>query len=687
MTELRYPATHTVEVVEELHGERIPDPYRWLEDADDPDTVEWTARQNEVTEEWLARQPGRERIRRRLRELLTIGVLGVPTPVRGHYFYLRRDGDQNQPVLYVREGVEGTDRALLDPNAIDPSGTTALDWYYPSHDGRLLAYGLSQNGSEQSELHVRDVATGEDLPDRVPRTRAASLAWLPDGSGFYYTRYPAPGEVPADEEQYHRAIHFHPLGGDPAADPLVLRPARKEYWPGVSISPDGRWLLVSVERTFDQTDLYLGDRHARGGSGVAPALLPVAEDLPASFSGEVAHGRLFLRTDLDAPTYRLYEVDPEQPERGRWRELVPPREEAVLDGFAVAGSQLALSYLERASSRLRLADLDGGLRRDVELPALGSLFGLGAEWDGGELFFGFSSFTVPPTVYRIDLEREEQTVWRRVEADVDPERYLVRQVMVRSRDGTPVSMFLVHRRGLIRDGNAPTYLNAYGGFNVSMTPVFMRSLLLWLEHDGVVAVPNIRGGGEYGETWHQGGMLARKQNSFDDFIAAAEWLIREGYTRPERLAAEGGSNGGLLMGAALTQRPELFRAVVVRVPLLDMLRYHRSLIARLWIPEYGSAEDAEQFAWLRAYSPYHHVRPGTVYPAVLLTTGASDTRVDPMHARKMAARLQAATTSGRPVLLRLEARAGHGAGKPLSKILDEYTDTWTFVFSELGVEV
>jgi prolyl oligopeptidase len=687
VTDLRYPATRTVDVVDELHGERIPDPYRWLEDAEDPETVEWIARQNALTEEWLARRPGREGIRRRLRELLTIGVLGVPTPVRGRYFYLRRDSDQNHPVLYVREGIEGTDRALLDPNAIDPSGTTALDWYYPSHDGRLLAYGLSQNGSEQSELHVRDVATGEDLPDRVPRTRAASLAWLPDGSGFYYTRYPAPGEVPVDEEQYHRAIHFHPLGGDPAADPLVLRPARKEYWPGVSISPDGRWLLVSVERTFDQTDVYLGDRHAPGGSVVAPALLPVAEGLPASFSGEVAHGRLFLRTDVDAPTYRLYEVDPEQPERGRWRELVPPREEAVLDGFAVAGSRLALTYLERASSRLRLADLDGGLRRDVELPALGSLFGLGAEWDGRELFFGFSSFTVPPTVYRIDLERANQTVWRRVEADVDPGRYLVRQVMVPSRDGTPVSMFLVHRRGLIRDGNAPTYLNAYGGFNVSMTPVFMRSLQLWLEHDGVVAVPNIRGGGEYGETWHQGGMLARKQNSFDDFIAAAEWLIREGYTRPERLAAEGGSNGGLLMGAALTQRPELFRAVVVRVPLLDMLRYHRSLIARLWIPEYGSAEDAEQFAWLRAYSPYHHVRSGTRYPAVLLTTGASDTRVDPMHARKMAARLQAATTSGRPVLLRLEARAGHGAGKPLSKILDEYTDTWTFVFSELGVEV
>jgi prolyl oligopeptidase len=353
----------------------------------------------------------------------------------------------------------------------------------------------------------------------------------------------------------------------------------------------------------------------------------------------------------------------------------------------VLGHRLSLSYLERASSRLRLTDLDGGLRREVELPTLGSLFGVGGEWDGNELFFGFSSYTVPPSVYRIDLERDEQTLWRRVEADVDPERFEVRQVQVQSRDGTSVSMFLVQPRGLARTGDAPVYLTGYGGFNISMTPAFSRSLLLWLEHGGVVAIPNIRGGGEYGEAWHQGGMLGRKQNSFDDFVAAAEWLVREGYTRPGRLAAAGGSNGGLLMGAVLTQRPDLFGAVVVQVPLLDMLRYHRFLIARLWIPEYGSPDEPAEFAWLRAYSPYHHVRPGTDYPAVLLATAESDTRVDPMHARKMAARLQAATTSGRPVLLRLEARAGHGAGKPLSKVLDELTDTWTFVFSEVGVEV
>jgi prolyl oligopeptidase len=674
-----------VDAVETLHGETVPDPYRWLEQGDDPETRAWTERQNAATERWLAAVPGRAAIRRRLDELLAIGAISVPTPARGRYFYQRRDGRQNQPVLYLRDGRDGVDRIAIDPNALDPAGTTALDWYYPSDDGRLLAYGLSRDGSEQSVLHVLDVDAGTLRPERIERTRAADLAWLPDGSGFYYTRYPAPETVPAGEEHYHRSIYYHRLGTDQAEDPLVYRPREKEFWPGVGLSPDGRWLLVSVARTFDQTDLYLGDLGASGGP--VPPLVAVAEGLPFSFDGEIAHGRLFLRTNLDAPTYRMYEVDPERPARGHWRELVPPRDDAVLDGGRVVGDRLALSYLERASSRLRLADLDGGLRREIELPTLGSLFGLGAEWDGHELFFGFSSYTVPPSIYRIDLATDHQTLWRRVEADVEPERYQVGQVTLTSRDGTPVTMFVVHRRGLVPDGRTPTYLTGYGGFNISMTPAFSRSLLLWLEHGGLVAVPNIRGGGEYGEAWHQGGMLANKQHSFDDFIAAAEWLIDQGWTRPDRLAVAGGSNGGLLMGAVLTQRPELFGAVVIQVPLLDMLRYHRFLIARLWIPEYGSPDDPEAYRWLRAYSPYHHVRPGTAYPAVLLATAESDTRVDPMHARKMAARLQAATSSGRPVLLRLEAQAGHGAGKPLAKVLDELTDTWTFVFSALGVEV
>jgi len=674
------PPSRPDDVVELVHGERIVDPYRWLEDGGSPDTQAWTAAQNARTESYLAQVSVRPALRARLEELLAIGSLSAPAPARGRYFYQYRDGRQNQPILYVREGVQGCDRVLIDPNALNPEGTTALDWYHPSDDGHLLAYGLSEDGNEESVLHVLDVDTGDPLPDRIPHTRAADLAWLPDRSAFYYTRYPAPGEVPEGEEHYHRAVFFHQLGSDPASDQLVLRPAVKEYWPGVSLSPDGRWLLITVARTFEQTDLYLQDLPA----GTPP--VAVAKDLPALFEGVVIQDRLYVRTNLHAPTYGLYVLHTERAEIASARERVAPRPDAVLDGFAVVGRRLVLTYLERATSRLRLAALDGTGAAEHELPGLGSLFGLGSEWDGDELFYGFSSYTVPPSVYRIDLETGEQTLWRRVDANLDPDRYEVRQVTYASRDGTSITMFVVQPRGLRLDGGNQTYLTGYGGFNISMTPAFSRSLFLWLEHGGVVAVPNLRGGGEYGETWHQRGMLGNKQNTFDDFIAAAEWLVANGYTTPERLAISGGSNGGLLMGAVLTQRPELFRAVVAQVPLLDMLRYHRFLIARLWIPEYGSPDDPVQFAWLRAYSPYHHVRDGVAYPAVLLATAVSDTRVDPMHARKMAARLQAATSSPHPVLLRLESKAGHGAGKPITKVLEELTDTWTFVFQELGVD-
>jgi prolyl oligopeptidase len=680
-TPLPYPETPVKPVMELLHGEPVVDPYRWLEDGDSAETRLWTEQQNQLTATYLAGFPGRERIRARLEELLAIGVLSAPTPARGRYFYQRRDGKENQPVLYWRQGAHGADRVAVDPNALNSAGTTALDWFYPSEDGQLLAYGLSEDGSEQSVLHVLEVQSGRLLPERIPRTRAASLAWLPDNSGFYYTRYPPPVDVPAGEEHYHRAVYFHRLGTESESDRLVHQPREKEFWPGVSISPDGRWLLIQVARTFDETDLYLQDL-VRG-----TPLIPVAENLPATFDGEIAHGLLFLRTNLEAPTYRLYLVDPERPNRQQWREIVPPRGDAVLEGVTITADRLGLSYLERASSRLRLTNLEGQAGEEIPLPTLGSLFGVTGEWDRRELFYGFSSYAVPPTVYRIDLAGGTLELWKGVAADIDPARFVVKQVDYPSRDGTSISMFLVHGAGLERSGDNPTYLTGYGGFNISMTPSFSRSLLLWLEHGGVLAVPNIRGGGEYGESWHQNGILGKKQNSFDDFIAAAEWLMEEGYTNPRRLAAAGGSNGGLLVGAVLTQRPELFRAVLIQVPLLDMLRYHRFLIARLWIPEYGSPDEPEQFRWLHAYSPYHRVEDRRPYPAVLLATAESDTRVDPMHARKMAARLQAASSAEHPILLRLEARAGHGAGKPLGKVIEELTDSWSFVFSELGVEV
>jgi prolyl oligopeptidase len=677
---LNYPPTRRAPVTDTLHGQQVVDPYRWLEDDASPETREWTRQQNALTEQYLASVSGREGIRQRLAELLTIGAIGVPTPVKGRYFYQLRAGGQNQPVLLLREGLHGTDRPLIDPNQLNPRGTTALDWYYPSEDGRLLAYGLSEDGSEDSVLHVLDVDRRELLPDTIPHTRAADLAWVPDGSGFYYTRYPVAGEVPEGEEHYHRAIFFHRLGHDPRQDSLVFKPAEKEYWPGVDLSADGRWLVVSVARTFDQTDIYLKDLVADG------PWVTVAEGLAASFNAGVVRNRLYLRTNLDAPNFRLFLADPEQPAMDRWREIVPARTDAVLEGMGISRDHLVLSYLERASSRLSLTDLEGNPVRQIPLPAIGSLFGLGLEWDSTELLFGFSSFTLPPAIYRLELPGGEPQLWRRVEADLDPDRFAVEQVAYPAKDGTPITMFIIRPdRDRSHPRPYPLYLTGYGGFNISMVPAFSRAMLLWLEAGGVVAIPNLRGGGEYGEGWHQAGMLANKQNTFDDFIAAAEYLIREQHTSPERLAVAGGSNGGLLMGAVLTQRPDLFRAVIIQVPLLDMLRYHLFLIARLWIPEYGSPDIPEQFAWLLRYSPYHHVRDGVDYPAVLLATAESDTRVHPMHARKMTARLQAATATDRPVLLRLETEAGHGAGKPVSKLVDELTDSWTFVFKELGL--
>lgn len=677
---MKYPRTPVAPVTDTYHGEPVVDPYRWLEEGDSPAVQAWTEAQNKLTEQWLNTVPARAQIGARLQELLAIGVLGCPTPAWGRYLYVRREGMQNQPVLYVRDGLEGAERVAIDPNVLSPDGTTALDWYEPSIDGRLLAYGLSADGSEQSTLRVLDLDTGARLSDEIPHTRAADVAWLPDRSGFYYTRYPAPGDVPEGEEHYHRSVFFHRLSEDPERDGIVFKPAEKELWPGVSLSDDGRWLLLSVSRGFDRNDLFLQDR-VGGGPFVA-----VAEDLPYIFDAQIVRGTLYLRTNEGAPNYRLISVSAGvAANRREWREVVAARNDAVLSSVRVTAGRLVLDYLERASARLCLANLDGSNVVEVPLPTFGSLFGLGSEPDGQELLYGFSSYTVPPSVYRVDLTTGTTSLWRRVDAGIDPERFVVEQVSYPSMDGTPISMFLVHRRELERNRSAPTYLTGYGGFNVSMTPAFARSLMLWLELGGVLAVPNLRGGGEYGEAWHQAGMLAQKQNTFDDFIAAASWLIEQGYSAPERLAIAGGSNGGLLMGAALTQRPELFRAVVVQVPLLDMLRYHRFLIARLWIPEYGSADDPEQYAWLKAYSPYQAVRDGVAYPAALFATAESDTRVDPFHARKMVARLQAATSSGRPILLRLESKAGHGAGKPLTKVLEELTDTWAFIFRELGL--
>ena len=674
------PQTRRETVVETLHGVSVADPYRWLEAGDAPEVSAWTETQGRYTRERLEAVPGRDAIRRRLATLFAIGAISPPSPHRGRCFYQKRTGAQEQPVLYVRDGRDAEDRVLLDPAALSGDGATALDWFYPSPDGSLVAYGLSEGGSEQSTLRIRDVVRGADLPDVIPYTRACSLEWLPDAAGFVYTRYPEPGTVPEGEENYHRRVHAHRLGADWRIDPLLFGEGREaEDWPQVHLSPDGRWLAVSVSKGWTRTDVYLQDR--RSGAG----FVTVVEGLDALFGVTLRDDRLYLHTNLDAPRYRLLAAHPERPERGSWQELIAEGPQ-VLEVAAVVGEHILAQWLHDASSRLTLHDLSGRRIAELELPLLGSVAGIEGEWDGAEAFFGFSSFTLPPAVYRVELATARVELWQRVETQLDPSAFVVRLERCRSRDGTAISMFLVHRADRPADGRGPGVLTGYGGFGVSHTPAFGRGLILFLERGGLYAVAHLRGGGEYGEAWHRAGMLDRKQNVFDDFVAAAEHLLASRLVASERLAILGGSNGGLLVGAALTQRLELFRAVVCQVPLLDMIRYHRFRIARLWIPEYGSPDDPAAFRWLFAYSPYHRVVDGAAYPAVLLTTGESDSRVDPMHARKMAARLQAASSSGRPVLLRVETRAGHGQGKPLSKALDEWTDVWTFVCSELGMD-
>jgi prolyl oligopeptidase len=674
------PDAKRVAVEETLHGRTIRDPYRWLEDADSSETQQFVREQLAYARSVLDTLPERDEIHQRLTELLSIGSIGTPQVGGDSFFYTRRDGSQNQPVLLARQGVRGQDRILIDPNQLSSDGTVALDWWYPTHDGRYVAYGTSASGSEISTLRVMETVTGKALADTIERTRAASVAWKPDNSGFYYTRYPKPGEVPAGQEVYHRRVYYHALGSAPEIDRLIFAPANPEDWPSVDLSEDGRWLLITVSQGWVKSELYLTDLE----KNAAPAR--VSPEREFIYGGHVFDGEMYVFTNEDAPRYRVMKVSAERPEREHWREIIP-QSDAVLQSIAIIGGNLIAQYEHVAISQLKIFRTSGAQVADIALPGIGSVTGLGGTWDRPDLFFGFQSFPVPPSVYHIELPSSQSALWDKVEAPaIDPSRYEVQQVWFSSKDGTQVPMFIFHKTGITLNGRNPTLLTGYGGFNISLTPTFAGDRFLWLDRGGVFAVANLRGGSELGEEWHRAGMLERKQNVFDDFIAAAEYLIAAGHTDKDHLAIRGGSNGGLLMGAMLTQRPDLFRAVVCQVPLLDMLRYQNFQIAKLWIPEYGSADDAAQFEWLYAYSPYHHVAPGTRYPATLFMTGESDTRVDPMHAKKMAALLQAeaANCPERPILLRIEPKAGHGMGKPISKLIDELTDVYAFLFWQTG---
>ena len=679
------PKAKVAPVEDTVQGHKIVDPYRYLENPNDPDTQLYVEQELSYTRSILDPLPGRDKINARLSQLLEIGTVGVPQMGGKYYFHTRREGGQNQPVLYVREGLNNDDRVLLDVNQLAADGTIALDWWYASEDGKYVAYGTSPSGSEVSTLRVIETASGKLLPDSIERTRAASLAWKHDNSGFFYTRYPKKGEVPEGQEVYNRHVFYHALGADPAKDPLIFGEGRNpEWWPDVTLSEDGRWLLIDEGQGWTKTEMFLKDLTS------TDPLLEITTGKNFLYGADFFAGKLYITTNEDAPHYRVFVADAAHPKRENWKEIIP-QSDAVLQNASVTGGKLLAEYEHNATSELKLFGLDGRKLADIPLPALGTVFTASGRYDRNEIFFGFLSFTVPPSVYRADLAKVDGTnlksaVWAKVDApSIDPSAYDVQQVWYTSKDGTKVPMFVVSKKGIEKNGKNPTLLTGYGGFNVSETPNFNRSAYLWMEHGGIFAVANLRGGAEFGEDWHRAGMLDKKQNVFDDFIAAAEFLIAQKYTDKDHLAIQGGSNGGLLMGAMITQRPDLFRAVVCQVPLLDMLRYQNFQIAKLWIPEYGSADDAKQFEWLYAYSPYHHVKKGTDYPAILFLTADSDTRVDPMHAKKMTALLQADNGGGNPVLLRIERKAGHGVGKPISKLVEEWTDIYSFLFWQLGM--
>ncbi len=685
MPRLSYPASPASDVVDDYHGVRVADPYRWLEDAGDPRTQAWVAAQNALTRAELE-GPARSRLVERLTRLYDYPRTGVPFR-RGHrYFFSHNTGLQDQPVLYVQDGPAGTPRVLIDTNTLSAAGPVALTAVAPDEDGGRLAYALSESGSDRQTLFVRDVGSGRDLGDRLEWVKFVSVAWVRSGEGFFYTRFPAPGTVAPGDEHYFNRVYFHHLGAPQADDVLIFeKPDERETVFGVEVSDDDRWVVLTASRgSSDRSEVHVIDRRAAPQTPVA-----LFTGYAAAYSFiEAADGRLFFRTDDGAPLGRIVSIDPVEGAAGV-REVVAEGPDK-LSAAVVVHRSIVASYLHHASDRLRLFALSGEAAGEIELPALGSLTGISGRPSDDEMLIGFTSFTYPPVALRYDFATRELAPspvgmpGRGGHADVNPADYRIVQVWYPSKDGTPVSMFLVHRADIPKDGNRPVLLTGYGGFNISLTPAFDPANFVLLDAGGIYAVANLRGGGEYGEAWHEAGMLERKQNVFDDFIGAAEWFVSAGYSRPERVAIEGGSNGGLLTAAVMLQRPELFGAVICRVPVVDMLRYHRFTVGRFWIPEYGCADDPAQFAWLYAYSPLHRVRDGARYPPILITTADTDDRVAPGMAKKFAARLQAAADADARVLIRIETHAGHGAGKPVSKMIEEDADIFAFLSLILG---
>ena len=683
---IAYPETRRGDVSETQFGETVADPYRWLEDdvRNSAAVKQWVDAQNVVTDRYLATLPMRPVFLARLKALYDYERFGVPEKAGGRYFYTRNDGLQNQSVLYVRDSIDGEGRMLIDPNTWSKDGATALDAWVASEDGTRLAYSIQDGGTDWRTVKVLDVATGKETSDVVEWVKFSGLEWAKDGSGFFYSRFPETAEGQKFQAlNENQAVYFHRLGTPQLADAKVYAtPDRPKLSHGGTVSDDGRWLVVtSAEGTDDRYEITLIDL---AGPGYAPRTLVKGLENNWSYVGN--DGTTFYwATNKDAPRLRIVTLDVAEADP-RPRQIVA-EDKATLDGVSLVGGQLIANYLVDAKTEVRRYDLAGKPIGTVTLPGIGTAVGFDGKSDDAETFFAFTSFATPTAIYRLDTKTGAASVWEQPKVAFDPADYEVSQRFYNSKDGTRVPMFVVHRKGLDLKGGAPTLLYGYGGFNISMTPAFSPTRLGWMEQGGVVAVANLRGGGEYGKAWHDAGRLQYKQNVFDDFIAAGEYLVKAGITTSDKLAIQGGSNGGLLVGAVVNQRPDLFAAALPAVGVMDMLRFDRWTAGRYWVDDYGYPSKEADFKALRAYSPYHNIADGKDYPAILVTTADTDDRVVPGHSFKYAAALQAARIGDEPHLIRIETRAGHGSGKPTDKIIEEYADMWAFIAHHTGLNV
>jgi prolyl oligopeptidase len=690
---LQYPATRRGDQVDDYHGTRVADPYRWLEDAASAETRAWIEAQNALTRSYLDAIPERPSIAAQLTRLWNYPKYGVPVRRAGRAFYFENTGLQNQPVYYVRDRVNGEARVLLEPNGLSPDGTVAISTVAPSPDGTLLGYGVSTSGSDWQEFRVRDVRTARDLPDTLRWIKFSSIAWTKDNRGFFYSRFDEPsaeeqrsGRPPAAANRGQK-VYYHRLGQPQSSDQLILERSEHPDWLfNTEVSEDGQYAVITISQGSDErTRLYFIDLGRARRPAIGNPVVRLLDDFDAAYDFVHSEGMIFyVRTNHQAPNSRLVAIDINSRRPSAWRTIIPNGPDALL-AADVIGRRFVATYLADARSVVRVFSLRGQPQGEVPLPGIGAVTGIAGERTDRDFYYSFTSFLQPPTIYLFDLDRRTNLLYKQPAAAFDASRYETRQVFATSKDGTRVPVFVTARRGVTLDGRNPTLMYAYGGFNVAMTPAFSPTTAAWLEMGGIYAVPNLRGGSEYGRAWHEAGMRERKQNVFDDFVAAAEFLVREGYTTPSRLAISGGSNGGLLVGAVMTQRPDLFAAALPAVGVMDMLRYHRFTIGWAWASEYGSSDDPVAFRYLMAYSPLHNIKAGVCYPATLVTAADHDDRVVPGHSFKFAAALQAAQGCTRPALIRVETKAGHGAGKPTSKQIAEATDRLAFLARNLEV--